>query len=111
MRRFLLVRALQLVALAAGTSPTTRILDRAAVERLGHNKGVTLQWISCDHRGRAVVTVTDGHWHLRAAQSGGSGRLFLDGKAAEIGRDYFLFDGLEHRVDILNRGIPAGSDL
>jgi len=73
----------------------TRILDTAAGQRLLRNKGVTLQWIDWNTRGTATVTEAAGIWHLRAAQAqpGGPGRLFLDGDIAEIGTDYFTFEG------------------
>ena len=78
-----------------------RILDRAAAARLRANKGVTLQWIDWNTRGTAFVKVEQGRWTLRAAQAeaGGPGRLFLEGRVTEIGRDYFLFEGT---VQILN---------
>jgi hypothetical protein len=95
-----------LLTLGASAPAPTRIFDRAAAERLRHNKGVTLQWIDWDHRGSAAVTVTDARWTLRAAQAEarGPGRLFLDGTVTEIGRDYFLFDGLVRITDTPDKG-------
>ena len=88
------------VEFGASMAPA-RILDRAAAQRLRANKGVTLQWIDWNTRGTAFVKVEKGRWTLRAAQAeaGGPGRLFLEGRVTEIGRDYFLFEGT---VQILN---------
>lgn len=104
MKRLALSLAM-LLALGAGT-PATRVLDPAAAQRLRQNKGVTLQWLDWNTRGSAAITVERGAWRLRAAQAeaGGPGRLFLDGRVTEIGRDYFLFDGLVRITDAPDRG-------
>jgi hypothetical protein len=112
MIRFLTVPA-ALLLLGASAPPLsrsagepTRILDRTAAERLRANKGVTLQWIDWNRRGSAKVNVTGGVWTLRAAQAqaGGPGRLILEGRVTEIGRDYFLFDGLVRITDTPDAG-------
>jgi hypothetical protein len=113
MKRFLCCLTL-LLTLGAGAPPPqpveaggpTRVLDAAAAQRLRANKGVTLQWIDWNTRGSAHVAVVDGVWTLRAAQAeaGGPGRLFLEGKVTEIGRDYFLFDGVVRITDTPDRG-------
>lgn len=84
----------------------TRILDARAAQRLRVNKGLTLQWIDWNRRGTARVTVTGGVWYLRGQQAerGGPGRLTLDGRITEIGRDYFLFDGTVRITDTPDRG-------
>jgi hypothetical protein len=104
MKRILLGLVL-LLTLGAGTLPT-RILDNAAAQWLRANKGVTLQWIDWNRRGSAHVSVANGAWTLRAAQAeaGGPGRLFLEGKVTEIGRDYFLFDGTVRITDTPDKG-------
>ena len=104
MKRFLLGLAM-LLTLGA-SAPATRILDATAAQRLRANKGVTLQWIDWNTRGSAHVGVAKGVWTLRAAQAeaGGPGRLFLEGRVTEIGRDYFLFDGLVRIADTPDRG-------
>jgi hypothetical protein len=86
---------------AAPSSAPTRIVDKAAAARLRANKGVTLQWLDWNTRGSARVTVAHGVWTLRAAQAqaGGPGRLFLEGRMTEVGRDYFLFDGTVRITD------------
>jgi hypothetical protein len=93
----------------AGTirdGPPTRVRDQASARRLRANKGVTLQWIDWDHRGPVSITVDRGRWRLRGeqAQRNGPGRLYLQGKVTEIGRDYFLFDGTIRITDTPDRG-------
>lgn len=73
----------------------TVVIDRAAAERLRGNTGVTLQWISWHTRGRlavrqdgALIRLSGGH-----SAANGPGRLTVEGSVAEIGADYFLFDG------------------
>lgn len=82
------------------------MLDAAAAQRLRANKGLTLQWIDWNRRGTARVTVSGGVWTLRGEQAerGGPGRLRLDGKVTEIGRDYFLFDGTVSITDTPDKG-------
>ena len=106
MKRFLTALVLLLTIAAAPAPAPTRILDAAAAQRLRANKGVTLQWIDWDHRGSAHVTVANGVWTLRAAQAEakGPGRLFLEGRVTEIGRDYFLFDGIVRITDTPDNG-------
>jgi hypothetical protein len=40
----------------------------------------------------------------RKAEARGPGRLFLDGTVTEIGRDYFLFDGVVRITDNARQG-------
>lgn len=73
---------------------TTRVLDRAALDRLLANKGATLQWIDWNTRGTAHARWQGELLLLTAAQAKtGGGRLFVDGAVEEIGRDYFTFRG------------------
>lgn len=73
---------------------TTRVLDRAALERLLANKGVTLQWIDWNARGTANARWQGETLLLTGAQAKtGAGRLFLDGAVEEVGADYFTFRG------------------
>lgn len=72
----------------------TRVLDRAALDRLLANKGVTLQWIEWDTRGTVNARWQGETLLLTAAQAkSGGGRLFVDGAVEEIGADYFTFRG------------------
>jgi hypothetical protein len=87
--------------------PRTRILDPAAAQRLKRNKGITLQWIDWNRRGEASVIVDrGGRWllHGEQGQAGGPGRLTIQGKVTEIGRDYFLFDGTVRIADTPDKG-------
>ncbi|MCW1428926.1 hypothetical protein [Novosphingobium sp. JCM 18896] len=106
MKRFLLGLGLLALCGASAPPPPTRILDAGAAQRLRANKGVTLQWIDWNSRGSAHVAVSRGVWTLRAAQAeaGGPGRLLLDGRVTEIGRDYFLFDGTVRITDTPDKG-------
>ncbi len=94
-------------AIAQDRSPEpTRVLDRAASQRLLVNKGLTLQWIDWNTRGHAHVSRERGVWILRGAQAeaGGPGRLLLDGRIGEIGRDYFTFIGKIRIADTPDHG-------
>jgi len=78
---------------AGGRIP--RPMDEAALARLRHNSGVTLQWISWDYRGRLAVGDRGGRVHLSGGQRqrGGAGRLELDGDVLSIAADRFVFRG------------------
>lgn len=79
----------------------TVVIDRAAAERLRGNTGVTLQWIGWDRRGGLAVRQDGALIRLSGGQraANGPGALTIDGSVAEIGVDYFLFDG---RIDIVD---------
>jgi len=72
-----------------------RPMDPAALARLRHNSGVTLQWISWDYRGRLAVSEQGGRILLRGGQRErrGPGRLELDGELLWIMADRFAFHG------------------
>jgi hypothetical protein len=90
-----LLLSLLVSAAAAPAAERTVVNDPTALARLRGNSGVTLQWISWDHRGRVAVTERAGRVHLAGSQAarGGPGRLELDGDVVEIGRDSFTFHG------------------
>ena len=104
------IMALAVLAAAPGApaqvAEPTRVLDRAAAQRLLANKGLTLQWIDWNTRGHALVRREGRVWKLRGAQAeaGGPGRLSLDGTISEIGRDYFTFEGTIRIADAPDRG-------
>jgi hypothetical protein len=90
-----------------GRAAVTRVLDQAAAKRLRANKGVTLQWIDWNRRGKATVSVSRGGvWGLTAtqAEARGPGRLAVEGRITEIGSDYFLLDGTVRITDTPDRG-------
>lgn len=94
------------------TASRTTILDQAAAERLRSAIGITLQWISWDYRGSISVWDEQGTIHLRGSQdeSGGPGRLEIDGEVREIGADYFVFDGRISIVETPDRGRRCEAD-
>lgn len=111
MIRFALAAISAMLAAApasAQESGPTVVENRAALERLRGNSGITLQWIGWEHRGHVAVSETDGRVHLSGSQleRGGPGRLFLEGDVVEIGADYFLFDG---RIEIADTPDPGRS--
>ena len=73
------------------------LLDAGTLERLAGNSGITLQWISWEDRGVAMVrSLPDGTVRLSGGQIDpkGAGTLWLDGEVVEAGPDYFVLDGL-----------------
>lgn len=103
-----------LAALAVPLAPSpaqperTIVDDRAALERLRRNSGITLQWISFEspRRGHVRVTERNGLVHLsgRQLQANGAGRLELDGDVVRIGARSFTFRG---RIAIENAPDPG----
>ncbi len=69
--------------------------DKAGLERLLQNKGITLQWIGWNDRGSVLSRMDDGVLYLTGVQdsSTGPGKLLVDGNVIEIGSDYFILDG------------------
>lgn len=94
-------------AQAAPDAPARTIVgDPAALARLRHNAGITLQWISWDYRGRVRVSEAAGLVHLSGSQAArsGAGRLELDGDVVEIGAGSFTFRGHIAIVDTPDPG-------
>ena len=86
-----------LLALSAAPAavPPTVIHDKAALERLMGNEGVTLQWIDWNRRGDLGVTMPGGTLFLKGGQhaASGPGTLTLDGRVTEIDKAQFRFHG------------------
>ena len=93
-------------------SPGTRILDRAAADRLLAADGVTLQWIGWDRRGSVGVVEDGGTIRLDAAQGqpDGPGRLSVSGTVEEIGADYFVLNGTIRITDTPDPGRQCAAD-
>ena len=111
-RGLLLALCLGAFAAPAAADGPTRVFDRAAAQRLLHNKGLTLQWLDGNRRGRVAVRREGGLWTLCGAQAeaGGPGRLLLDGAITEIGRDYFDFMGKIRIAETPDRGRSCQMD-
>ncbi len=79
----------------AETARTTVVQDRAALDRLRRNSGITLQWISFESPARGHVRVSErgGLVHLAGSQRGNGGEVTLDGDVLEIGASSFTFRG------------------
>ena len=97
---------------AAPATERTIIHDRDAAVRLLGANGVTLQWISWNHRGPIRVRSEGGMIHITAGQQekGGPGKLFLEGEVREIGADYFVFDGTIRITDTPDPGRSCEAD-
>lgn len=90
----------------------TRILDRAAADRLLAADGATLQWIGWDQRGSVRVVEENGTIRLDAAQDqpDGPGRLSVSGTVVEIGPDYFILTGTIRITDTPDPGRQCIAD-
>lgn len=74
----------------------TIVKDVRALERLRGNSGLTLQWISWDHRGQVNVREVGEMIYLNGeqrARDGSSAIVSLSGGVSEIGKDYFILQG------------------
>ncbi|MEM8695682.1 MAG: hypothetical protein AAGE05_06630 [Pseudomonadota bacterium] len=81
----------------------TVVSDAAALTRLRGNSGITLQWINFTYpdgsagarRGHVAVADRGGTVHISGVQyaAEGDGYVSVTGDIAEIGSDYFIFDG------------------
>jgi len=90
----------------------TRILDRAAADRLLAADGATLQWIGWDTRGVVRVVEENGTIRLNAAQDqpDGPGRMSVSGTVEEIGADYFVLNGTIRITDTPDAGRQCSAD-
>lgn len=84
------------LAVGASADTSAPVQSALTLERLRGNNGVTLQWISWDHRGPVSIRSVNGATYLTASQiaTDGAGTVWLDGRVVESGDDYFIFEGL-----------------
>jgi len=86
----------------------TIVNDRAALNRLRRNSGITLQWISFEtaQRGHIVAQMNGGLLHLSGSQRarGASGRVTLDGDVLRINPRSFIFRGRIVITDVPDPG-------
>jgi hypothetical protein len=88
----------------------TVINDANAAKMLLGKHLLSLQWISWDYFGAAMVTNRRGVYYLKGAQKqrGGSDYLKVDGVITEINAKDFKFDGvIEMRISHINGGAPC----
>lgn len=87
----------------APAATTTTVNDRAALQRLQRNSGITLQWISFESpaRGHVVVRENGGLYTLAGSQASQTGRglLMIEGNILSVDSDRFTFQG---RIAISN---------
>lgn len=91
--------------------PTVVRDAKAAKMLLGHHK-LSLQWISWDYYGSAIVTNTAGTYYLKGEQKGrGPGNtdfLSVDGVITEIDAKQFTFTGtVVTQISHINGGQPC----
>jgi hypothetical protein len=110
---FLLVVTLLLLTLnsAAQSKPQKTIINDAKAKRmlLGVHR-FSLQWISWDYFGRAIVTEKNGVLFIKGEQKQrrGSDYVKIDGRVAEVSAKEFTFVGkIDMRVSHINQGKPC----
>ena len=98
------------IALAGATLPAqaepTIVHSDGALAQLKANRGVTLQWISWDYRGKLDVADDHGLIHLSGGQTSRDGKatLTIDGVVTEIEAKSFRFHG---RIEYFAPGIVS----
>lgn len=79
------------------SAPVTKTIinDRAALEKLLGNTGVTLQWISWDYRGPITASWQGDTLYLLGEQKAkdGNGRVAFEGQVVSIDAVQFVFRG------------------
>lgn len=77
------------------------VRDRAALERLRGNAGLTLQWIGWEKRGLLEVSQRGEIVHIKGSQAApdGKGRLEVEGDVLSIDSTHFILRG---RIAITN---------
>ncbi len=82
-----------LVALSLAAAPT-QIQDEAAGRRLLGEHDLTLQWVSWETPGKAVVQAdAEGVWRIHGEQVMNGERLSIDGAILRVDSNTFTFDG------------------
>lgn len=73
----------------------TEVRDRAALERLRGNSGLTLQWIGWEKRGTLEVSQRGDVVHIKGSQIApdGEGRLEVEGDVLSIDAERFILRG------------------
>lgn len=88
----------------------TIVNDRRASAMLLGKHRLSLQWISWDYFGTAIVTDRRGTYYLKGEQKQrrGTDYLRIDGRITEINAKNFKFDGtIVMRVNSINNGEPC----
>ena len=96
-------------SVAAFAQKTTVNNARAKTLLLGKHR-ISLQWISWDYFGTAIVTQRGGSFYLKGEQKkrGGTDFVKVDGKITEINAKDFKFDGrVITQVSHINNGEPC----
>lgn len=88
----------------------TDVNDRTSAKRLLGRHKISLQWISWDYFGTAVVTNSAGVYRLKGEQKGRRSTDFvsIDGVVKQIDSKQFTFDGkIITQVTHINGGKPC----
>lgn len=105
-----LILTLAFVAGSALGQERTAINDRNAARMLLGKHKLSLQWISWDYFGTAIVTNRGGIYRLTGQQKGRGNRdlLTIDGRVLSIDKRQFVFEGtIVTRVSHINGGQPC----
>jgi hypothetical protein len=95
--------------------PATKVQDRAALEKLLCNSGMTLQWISWTNseRGKVEASWRQKVLFLKGEQSaiGGPGSVSIDGYVVRINKSEFILNGtinIDNTPDVGRRCTKSG---
>lgn len=106
---FALVLLFAPLAAARPSQPSTEVRDAGAKQRLVGKHGFSLQWISWEQLGSAVVSEgPDGTLRLEGEQRAGEDFVTIDGVIATVEATTFTFEGvIVTRVSHINGGRPC----
>jgi hypothetical protein len=115
MKALLSLVFIAMVTLQTVGQQQTAIIDRSAAKMLLGRHMLSLQWISWDYFGTAIVTNSNGVYRIRGEQKGRGQStgdyLRIDGIITSIDAREFAFSGkIEMRVSHLNSGEPCVRD-